>query len=59
MLQMSKLLLNAEFRAASTRVMEEFEKAGVDVKDKVGIQICFDSMFWMRGIRQPWKNFNQ
>jgi len=39
--------------------MEEFEKAGVDVKDKVGIQICFDSMFWMRGIRQPWKNFNQ
>ncbi|KAF4619212.1 hypothetical protein D9613_005602 [Agrocybe pediades] len=34
MLQMSKLLLKSEFREASTKVMTEFQKAGVDLKDK-------------------------
>jgi len=34
-MQMLKLAANAEFRAASTKMMEEFKKAGVDVHDKV------------------------
>lgn len=35
MLQMSKLMLNSEFRDASKNMIEEFQKAGLDPTDKV------------------------
>ncbi|KAH9483041.1 hypothetical protein JR316_0005141 [Psilocybe cubensis] len=37
MLQMSKLMLNSEFRDASKNMIEEFQKAGLDPTDKAMI----------------------
>ncbi|KDR83335.1 hypothetical protein GALMADRAFT_219171 [Galerina marginata CBS 339.88] len=37
MIQMSKLVMNAEFREASQNVIEEFKKAGIDLNNKAMI----------------------
>ncbi|KAF8901693.1 hypothetical protein CPB84DRAFT_1777204 [Gymnopilus junonius] len=37
MLQMSKLLMNSEFREASQNAVEQFKKAGIDPADKATI----------------------